>query len=463
MKNKLSFICVYISLLLLLTIGIGELLFADRSGAVSESENRQLQAFPEFSVSAVADGSYMSDFESFMSDAFFYRDDAAAFSDSAKGLFSIESDEPDTGAIDTAMLFQTTEEEQQALEAILAKDDEQAFAEEQPSGALPVEGISVSSPGENDEAADPAPVAEAVAAELWIVDEDGNKKVLETYSANVMSQIAKELDAYREVLPEDGRVCFMHPPVSAIANNILRGKYVSWGSSVDDVLQSLVGQGVYIYDATDILEPYLDDESLNLYPITDHHWHPVSACLTANAMLRDMGLPVTDYSEYRYWLGNTNSGDPYTVEELSNMDVSDETVPVLEPLSPVRCFSVKKLDQMTEKTYIDRSVSSYRQYLGGTIRPWGYYETGFHTGRTALVIGDSFVNCFIPYLATYYDTILSVDFRDGGYSVPDAGANAATYIETYGVDDVYIVVCGYTPLSGEVMYDRLGRYLHLSY
>ena len=59
--------------------------------------------------------------------------------------------------------------------------------------------------------------------------------------------------------------------------------------------------------------------------------------------------------------------------------------------------------------------------------------------------------------------MLSTDFRDNGYAIYDAGANAGQYLREYGIDDIYIILCSGTPLDGEVVQDRFERYLYLDY
>ena len=64
-------------------------LFQPNRPTVSETEKRTLAAFPEFSVSALADGSYFSDIRAFFSDTFLFRDplvDAARKMDTLKGV-----------------------------------------------------------------------------------------------------------------------------------------------------------------------------------------------------------------------------------------------------------------------------------------------------------------------------------------------------------------------------------------
>ena len=59
--------------------------------------------------------------------------------------------------------------------------------------------------------------------------------------------------------------------------------------------------------------------------------------------------------------------------------------------------------------------------------------------------------------------MLSTDFRDNGYAIFDAGANARDYIQSYGIDDVYLLFYSGTPLDSEIVQDRLERYLYLDY
>ena len=449
MKNRASFIAMYLCLLLLFTCGVGELALADRGERISKTENRVLQPFPAFSVKTVFSGEFMDDFEAFLSDGFFFRDSAADFSESVMGIFSLPEKGHKTGAIDESRLFETQEGDEEQLELIMQSEvtDE---AEQIPGESM-----------ESDGAGDSALPDEISDAELWIVNPLGDRRNLETYYARNLQILARILNEYRAELPEDGTVNFINPPVADVANNVLRGEYIDWGTSVDDVLQPLVDEGVYIYDATDILRPYIGQ--LNLYPTIDHHWHPVSASIVANAMLERQGLLPNDYNEYRYYVANISQGGPFDTETLDSMNLSIEDVPVMAPVSPVESYVVTHLNEKSESVFIDRYSGGYRQYLGGTKRPWRLFVTGYHTGRNALVIGDSFTNCFIPYLTPYYDNVVSTDFRDGGYSLADAGANARQYIEEYHIDDIYIVTCTYTSINGETVLDRMERYLYLDY
>ena len=79
-KSKASaFVCyALIAVFVLLTAGAGILTLVVKDRAFSESENRTLSRMPVFSLSALFDGSFMTDFESWLSDQFPLRDEAIA-------------------------------------------------------------------------------------------------------------------------------------------------------------------------------------------------------------------------------------------------------------------------------------------------------------------------------------------------------------------------------------------------
>ncbi|MBR2582299.1 MAG: hypothetical protein IKD61_02780, partial [Oscillospiraceae bacterium] len=87
MKKYLRFAENYILLLASLTLGLFLLFFAPKEGGVSDTEMRMLQSFPKLSLSSLASGTFMDEFESFLSDAFPAREEMIALSDALRGLF----------------------------------------------------------------------------------------------------------------------------------------------------------------------------------------------------------------------------------------------------------------------------------------------------------------------------------------------------------------------------------------
>lgn len=440
MKKRALLISVYLCLLLGFVCGAAEL-GAAYGERVSESENRMLQGMPALSADAVRSGRFMDEMESYLSDGFFFRDESARFSEALMGVFSLPDDTPDSGEIDQELLFAPAESD--APEEVSAPEEAAPSGETAPA---PVEGPSK---------IDASLLSDA---SFYLVDREGERRVLISYPAAELASFAELLNRYRAALPEDGRLVFAVPPVSAVANTLLGSEqYTDWGSDVDEILNGVVDEGVLVCDAAEILRPYFGKE--RLYPVIDHHWQPVSASLVASEMLRQAGVVPVDYYEYRYYLSTSPSFGPYTEEELRAMSYSIDAVEVMEPVSPVEAYLLHRLDERLPGIFIDRSLGGLMSYLGGLNGPWRLFVGGFHTGRSALVIGDSFELTFTPFLIPYYDRVLVTDLRDSTYNPDLAGASIREYIETYGVDDIYMLYSTYSPFCGEAVQSHLARYL----
>jgi len=160
LKKRLSFIFIYLCLLALLCLGAGELLFVGKGERMSESENRMLRAFPSFSAGTLADGSFMDGFEAYLSDAFFFRDGAAAFHDGVMGLVAVPDDGPETGVVEDERLWEQSEEQEAAFQQLIES--------EQPAGTA-----------DDADAAKPAgETAEARDVHVWLERQDGTQEIL---------------------------------------------------------------------------------------------------------------------------------------------------------------------------------------------------------------------------------------------------------------------------------------------
>ena len=131
-------------------------------------------------------------------------------------------------------------------------------------------------------------------------------------------------------------------------------------------------------------------------------------------------------------------------------------------ISPAESYFLNNITER-KRTVFTMYEGGYVGFLGGHKGPWRLIEGGFHTGRSALVVGDCFTIPLIPYLAPYYDQIISTDVRDNFYSVYLAGANIGEYIAHYEVDDIYMVwTNNYQFYSGTIP-SRMSAYLDMSY
>ena len=168
-------------------------------------------------------------------------------------------------------------------------------------------------------------------------------------------------------------------------------------------------------------------------------------------MMERLGIPAMAYHDYEYQI-NRGMG--------KGGDVTD-TIEVIREILPTHSYIVRHLNQLTEVRYMYSDFKGYVAYLGGTQTPWRRFDTGAQTGRTALLIGDSFSNALLPYLLPHYDRVIMTDLRSSYYDSKEAGASISRYIDTYHVDDVYFMYCFATSInSSHFLYGQLTRYLY---
>ncbi len=439
MNKYLRFAENYILLLASLTLGLFLLLFAPKEGGVSETENRYLQPFPELSASAVVSGDFMEQFESYLADAFPARERLIALSDAIRGVFG-RADEQE----EAKKLF----EEEQGLVG-----DEAPEAFSSAAAAAP-------QTEETAQSAAPATVgtgAEARGAALWQERADGSRLIVEQYSAERMASLAEVLDRYRAALPADGKLFFINVPASDVANPVFdQHRFTDWGSDLDEALQPLVSDGVRIYNAVKILRPYQNDGPM--FSNGDLHWYVKTAWRTSNAFLNDLGYAPTDFYDYQYYLRYSLKNGPYTPEQLQSMTLERENLMVPLVLSPVKTDLITNLTERTPSDVYDFTHHGYTMYAGGAKGPYRLFDTGFHTGRSALVISDSYAFSMLYYLFPFYDQVLQTDLRNTNYSA-EVGASIRQYIEQYEIDDIYLVTCHWTSINGPVFTWRLGSFL----
>lgn len=438
MKKYLRFAENYILLLASLTLGLFLLFFAPKEGGVSDTEMRMLQSFPKLSLSSLASGTFMDEFESFLSDAFPAREEMIALSDALRGLF---------GRADAGEEAKKLFDEEEGLVGDEAPD--LPAAADEPT--LPAaDGRTEETPA--------AAAAEARAASLWRERADGKRDEVETYSAARVAYLAGVLDKYRAALPADGNIFFINVPASDVLNPVYdEHRFVTWGDDLAEAVQPLVAPGVRLYDPAKILRPYENDGPL--FSNGDYHWYVKTAWRTSNAFLADLGYAPSGFYDYHYYLRYSLKNGPYTPEQLQSMTLERENLMVPLVLSPVKASLIENLTERKESDVYDFRHTGYTMYLGGAKGPYRLFETGFHTGRNALVISDSYAFSMMYYLFPYYDQILQTDLRGANYGKGNIGASIREYMEEYGVDDVYFVSCHWTSINGSVFGWRLEQFL----
>ena len=196
-----------------------------------------------------------------------------------------------------------------------------------------------------------------------------------------------------------------------------------------------------------------------MYFTTDHHWTPRAACYTLNAILRTMGIDPRPYDSYSFTVHRDFYGSASNGNAKYKRIHKPDTLEVLMPDTPVKGYRIYWDGTEVDAPLIYTNYNSYMTFLGGTLGPWRRFETGTDCGRSCLVIGDSFANCFVPFLASYYETIHVTDVRKDYYDGAHARWSISQYMADNGVDDVYFILSTASGVNTVGLMENLLRYL----
>lgn len=480
MKHRFTFFLTYACIALFGSLGLLLLLFGKKDARPSDEENRMLAGFPALSGESLKSGAFMEGIESYLSDAMPGRNrivaktaswmnalspdkanDAQADADVFEAVEQFGGDEPDEPEAPSATPEPTAAAPAPTETPAPTDPETPAPTDPEPpeQTATPApDGTGSPSPTDPGAAGTPRIPREIETCTFRQVRADGTYRTTYTFERERVDNAIRVLNAYRRKLPENGHVFFTQVPFPDIAFTLQRGDYAGWECDLEAIVAANVDDGVEVISAPDVLEPGLLAGE-DLYFKTDHHWKPRAACEVAQAMLKRIGIDALGYDDYTYhqnggWYGSRVSGHP----ELKKTTEPD-TVEVLIPTLPVRGVTIDWNGTEKPCPFMVTDRHSYLAYLGGTLGPWRRYETGVDCGRKALVIGDSYICCFVPYLAPYYEEVHTTDLRKDYYDASHAAWTISDYLERNEIDDVYIVLSTASGVNAAYVTEYLWKYL----
>ncbi len=425
MRRKLSFLVTLWWVILCGVIGICMLLFANRTPVLSEQENRTLTGMPRFSWEAMKNGEISESFESFLTDQFFLRSAVVDGANTVKHLFS---------ALTVDELLNVDGEEVFVPDNQVAKEPEAVASAEEATQSTQQE------PTQQTQTNAPA-VAAGDSASIWLNHKDGTRTALFTYDKTDLEKAASVLNRYAALLPVGGKLHVMLAPRAQTANKLALhlDSESGWTSEVEASLQSLVSKNVVVHSAYDILQNDMLGGDY-LYFRTDHHWTARGAYLIADSMLKSDGYQTVPLADYKEKTIEGYLGSIYLHGRNAKLKELVDTIEVFYPLLPAQSFRVSNAYKKNELPVIDETQTNYLVFLGGTVGPYRVLDGGYHTGRTMLMVCDSFGNSIAPFFLPYYDDVYMVDFRDEYYTRDEARGSVKDYVRRLGIDDIYIVL-----------------------
>lgn len=432
---------------------------------VSETENRELETFPKFSLESYLNGSFTAQLDKYFTDTVPFRDtlnEYAAVLENAKGIPSpqfygveIVNHDPEEiiDSLDTEyaeISSETSAPDKQERIDVSAEISSASVSEGSSISAETAPPATVSSPdasgtetaqnGQEDDSEEfKGDINDFLNNGILVngVDMYGEKAGVMLFGGNDKQgeRYANLISSYKRELGDGVNVYNMVVPTSV--EFYLPKKYAKYSNSEKreiEFIYSKLTDGVIPVDAYSALEAHKDEY---IYFRTDHHWTDLGAYYAYTAFCDTIGQTPPALSDYTVktkeepFVGSLfgytsniilkNNPDTFTYY-MTKSDFKGETY-------NYRTVTLSEANPIFHQ-YASGS-NMYGMFLGGD----GYHvkiTTSAGTGRKIVMFKESYGNAFAPYLIDSFDEIYVIDIRY-------FGKNAVQYIKDVGATDVLFI------------------------
>lgn len=353
--------------------------------AISESERRELAHAPALSLAAVFDGSFERKFEEYYNDNFPWREhwvDLTARLKRLRGFHDAEQIEVFNGSPGPAE----------------AEADARPGAPDQPDFV----------PAEEEYRRFHAVIVVGDRA----VQQFGGSEATLTPFIDMIRQ-------YRQAMPGT-RIYVMVIPAGS---DMFLPRQVNNGQLLEkrniDLLYSRLPEGVTPVRAYEAILPHREEY---IQFRTDHHWTARGAYYAYRAFADAAGFAPLNLDRMAY--GRTRGdflGTLYSQTRSPALAANPDHVDYWKVPGELRVTMYPDGSGQGQPGMLYHEYAtggnSYSIFLGGDV-PLMRVETQQRSGRSILVIKDSYGNAFVPYLAAHYDRVFIADYRSFHRNIP---------------------------------------------
>ncbi len=274
-----------------------------------------------------------------------------------------------------------------------------------------------------------------------LIGADGSVTSVYTYPNWRIEQCANVVNRLTALLPDDGQLYFTYVPRAQFFKQYYLGldKYVDFHSGVEDYIAPFLNDRVKLFSTAEILEPHVRAGEYVFFN-TDHHWSLLGAWYVHQAMIESQGLKAVPFNDNGWEPGGTFRGS--LAQQKNPIVKRDEvdTIEIISPAMPYDFYTLTHLATLTPRKLYERDKGGYAGYLGSNRGPWRLIRSYENNGRKMLLIGDSMANAIAPFLLSYYDEIHYMCPKgEQSFDITKAGGTIKDFIDTYGIDDIYVV------------------------
>lgn len=405
---------------------------------VSYAEKRELAKFPEFSLSALADGSYFDDITTWFSDTFPGRESWLEMADYVASLhgyssISFSSDfvvsdpnqtEPSVTDPTDVPTDPTTEPTRDT-----APDEDTQPAETQETEPTETEPEETGWGGV-DAGGD---VEIALGAAIQIGDTAFNQQ---GFSQMQSDRYIETLSTLAEKLAPRGTRVISCPAPTSVGIMVER-EYLEMLNCApqDEMLAYLHGGMSDKVITVDTFSNLIRHNSEYLYFRTDHHWTALGAYYSYEALCKTLDLEPVPLNQFQALEQGDFRGTLYGKVQWPQK-LKQDTVTAYVPQGDITLKAYyNNNSSFLEKPLIadvsHRTIhETYLTFLGGDCALMEITNESIPDAPSCVVIKDSYGNCFVPYLTQHYYKVFAIDYREY-YEM-----NLQTFVDYFGIQDV---------------------------
>ncbi len=180
-----------------------------------------------------------------------------------------------------------------------------------------------------------------------------------------------------------------------------------------------------------------------LFYKSDHHWTGLGAYYAYRAWAKTAGVTPLELSAFDKRSVPGVAGSFWSLTQAPELRHADKEsfyyVPTTVTFDGTQYTGPQQKTPVPQPFFAEKS-RGYIVFLGGDI-PLLVSNTNAGTGRTALVIKNSYGNAFAPYLLPHFDRVVVLDYRYVSRNIQDI-------VRSFGVTDLVFVNATMTANSG---------------
>lgn len=389
---------------------VGMLFFARPS--VSETENRALTKYPDFTIESFLKGAYFTDVSLWYADTYPLREPMVGADRAMKSLFGMSMNEGMVGGNVVADEIPVDEPSNAA----------QPQPTEKPTGLIEAPNEREIAEAVQDSIMEGLYVKDGKAYSIYYFDQSG----ADTYIAAV-NEAAKQLDGvatvYSVIVPTSV-LALPDEEAAAVGGSDQRQVFdYVWTRFNDNVKH------------VDLYETMKSHRGENIFFMTDHHWTQLGAYYGYVELCKAKGIEPTPLDKFSYrYVGKFNGSYEDVIGKISG--AVDDDVDTWTPTDTNELVSYQDGTQVTIPIVQDSTNwplgDKYTTFLDGDNHPLQIITNpNKHDGSACLVVRDSYGCPFVPFLVGDYETIHIIDLR--AYEEP---VNICDYVREHHIQDV---------------------------